>query len=388
MQKNNFLQKFLKNNLVNTKSHLFGTLLLSVLMASCCCDQNDQSAGKKVEYGQKLVVVNEPIPSEINEPAVVMRALKDGKLRVLSYDKDDALWSFFKYGDTAVISNWEPYWDDDQFDLKHFYTSDYSVSYEDTKSMWKKEKILYVNFSEKTKSMLLERRSKNYLTTQEIEIANTIMTQMLAMNPGQRKNYIDNIQNNGTDTQKKCLQYTLESVQYEKDIIEWAETKERLAEQKEIQQKQENESRILKSKKDGTLGQYLTDTKGSIRDTATIVKVYKERRKSLEGTANYTSISNGTGSGGGLVIGGIGGASGGGVSSSNANGSAVLSGNDKMIQTVIAKDQYGYTYTFELEPEMNCKVGDQIVLDYFGRVADAARFFDKVLVQNIIYKSL
>ena len=48
----------------------------------------------------------------------------------------------------------------------------------------------------------------------------------------------------------------------------------------------------------------------------------------------------------------------------------------------------GYTYTFELEPEMNCKVGDQIVLDYFGRVADAARFFDKVLVQNIIYKSL
>ena len=136
------------------------------------------------------------------------------------------------------------------------------------------------------------------------------------------------------------------------------------------------------------MGQYLTDTKGSIRDTATIVKVYKERRKSLEGTANYTSISNGTGGGGGLVIGVIGGAGGGGVSSSNANGSAVLSGNDKMIQTVIAKDQYGYTYTFELEPEMNCKVGDQIVLDYFGRVADAARFFDKVLVQNIIYKSL
>lgn len=388
MQKNDFLQKFLKNNLVNTKSYLFGTLLLSVLMASCCCDQNDQSAEKKVEYGQKLVVVNEPIPSEINEPAVVMRALKDGKLHVLSYDKDDALWSFFKYGDTAVISNWEPYRDLDLFDLKHFYTSDYPVSYEDKKSMWKKEKILWVNFSEKTKSMLLERRSKNYLTTQEIEIANTIMTQMLAINPGQRENYIDNIQNNGTDTQKKCLQYALESVQYEKDIIEWAATKKRLAKQNEIQQKQENESRILKSKKDGTLGQYLTDTKGSIRDTATIVRVYKERRKSLEGTANYTSISNGMGGGGGLVIGVIGGAGGGGVSSSNANGGAVLSGNDKMIQTVIAKDQYGYTYTFELEPEMNCKVGDQIVLDYFGRVADAARFFDKVLVQNIIYKSL
>ena len=134
------------------------------------------------------------------------------------------------------------------------------------------------------------------------------------------------------------------------------------------------------------MGQYLTDVDGCIRDTATVVRVYKERRGVLNGNANYTSASRGSSGGGGLMLGGIGIGAGGSSSSSSADGNANLSGRDGMVQSVVAKDKYGYTYTFAIEPEMDCHVGDKVILDYYGRVSCAKGYFDKVLINNIIYK--
>jgi len=176
------------------------------------------------------------------------------------------------------------------------------------------------------------------------------------------------------------------------DSMEKAEHDRILEQQRQIREAERQKNRtIVQCKRNGTLWQYIDSVNVTIKDTVTVVRVYKEMqlKGDLKGTYNsssYTQPIEGVGPRGIFKFGeGRGHISGGG-GQSNAKGS--LNGNIDYSGhgAVVARDKYGYQYTFPTDPMMQVKAGDKIVLDYYGRIHTNNGYIDNVKILNVKYR--
>lgn len=171
--------------------------------------------------------------------------------------------------------------------------------------------------------------------------------------------------------------------------LEKAEHERLLEQQRQIREAERQRNRtIVQHKRNGTLWQYIDSVNVTIKDTATVVRVYNEMqlKGGLNGNYNsssYTQPIEGVGPRGILKFGeGRGHISGGGGQSSakgSLNGNIDYSGHG----AVVARDKYGYEYTFPVDPMMQIKASDRVFLEYYGRVHNNNGYMDRVKVLNV-----
>lgn len=173
-----------------------------------------------------------------------------------------------------------------------------------------------------------------------------------------------------------------------RSAIEHAE-REMLLKQQRLNR--EKNRAIIQHKRKGTLWQYIDSENVTIRDTVTVVRVYNEMQLNggLNGVFNSSSQTqpiNGVGARGFWKFGSGRAHISGGGGTSSANGG--LSGNINYSGhgAVVARDKYGYQYTFSADPMMQVKTGDKIVLDYYGRIHTNDGYIDRVKLLNIKYR--
>ena len=396
--------------LTNLKTTLCGGMLLPLLLASCGSKEN-----------RTLVVVDEPLPSDVKGYALPARDVDGGKLYVVCYDKD-GLCSYLKPHDTLNIKLLNVRFNDHSAVHSYergadLYITDYQNphacgAYTETRCGYEYNKdkfrqwCLRVDLSEDTKNMLLDRSAKDTQgvfhvngclrnTNDSLKIANTILTKLASKTSGDRASYINEIQTNGTQTEKTILNKILKSVKFV------------------------NNQTGVDAGSSKQLGKHWSDNKHNNLDTLTVIRVYTESRSTVDNSTDrhYSSASEEKGvhlkaAGKGKV--GIGKSSAyvsGNETKSEENGVHVgaeakgklgigksasqFSSDEKSttkmyngkIVSVVAKDKNGKTYNFSLTPEMNCKVGDKIVLEYFGRIAGNNGYRDQILIHDIIYKT-
>ena len=387
--------------LANIKTTVLGGVILPLLLASCGGDKH-----------RTLVVVDEPLPGDVKGYALPARDVDCGKLYVVCYDKG-GLCSYLNPNDTLKIElldvNGVNANDDDRYEYgADLYITDYQDphscgGYDDDRfRKW----CLRVDLSDSTRNMLLARRAKDpkgvfYVNSclkkdnDSLKIANLMLSKLASKKSDDRINYINEIQINGTPTEKNILKKILKSVKFK------------------------NDQTVVDAGISKQLGKYWRDKKRDILDTVTVVRVYTESRSMVDNNVDrhYSSSDEEKGvhlraAGKGYL--GVGKSSsyvsdneerldekglrlkaaakgklGVGTSASHvaSDEKASIKIYEGKILSVVAKDKNGYTYNFSLAPEMNCQVGDKIVLEYFGRVADNNGYRDQILIHDIIYKS-
>lgn len=397
--------------LANLKTTLFGSMVFPLLLASC--SGNDKH--------RTLVVVDEPLPSDVKGYALPARDVDCGKLYVVCYDQD-GLCSYLKPKDTLNIELLNVRFNDHSavHSYEHgrdLYITDYQNphacgAYTETRCGYEYNKerfrqgFLRVDLSEDTKNMLLDRSAKDTQgvfhvngclrnTNDSLKIANTILTKLASKTSGDRASYINDIQTNGTQTEKTILNKILKSVKFA-----------------------DNQTGV-DARSSKQLDKNWSDNKHNNLDTVTVVRVYTESRSIVDNSVEHHYSSDNEEKGvhisaaakgkagvgksysyvsddeekleeKGVHVGAAAkGKLGIGKSASHVSADEIFSTKmyDGNIVSVVAKDKNGKTYNFSLTPEMNCKVGDKIVLEYFGRIASNNGYRDQILIHDIIYKS-
>lgn len=396
--------------LAHLKTTLFGSMVFPLLLASC-------SNGDK---HRTLIVVDEPLPTDVKGYALPARDVNCGKLYVVYYDQD-GLCSYLKPKDTLNIEllrvGFQKH-DDDRYESgTDLYITDYQdpvscgaytktrCGYEYNKERFR-QGFLRVDLSDDTKDMLLDRQATDtkgifYVNgclrtaNDSLKIANTMLAKLASKTSGDRASYINDIQTNGTQTEKTILNKILKSVKFA-----------------------DNQTGV-DARSSKQLGKHWSDNKHNNLDTLTVIRVYTESRSIVDNSAEHHYSSDNEEKGvhvSGAAKGKVGigksssyvsddekkleekgvhvgaaakGKVGIGKSASHVSSDekSTIKMYDGKIVSVVAKDKNGKTYNFSLTPEMNCKVGDKIVLEYFGRIASNNGYRDQILIHDIIYKN-
>ena len=238
-------------------------------------------------------------------------------------------------------------------------------------------------------------------------VTDSLRNEFVNMNKRQRIIAEKNIAEFGNDYQKNALTVIRneekqkrinDSIQLAKQIAEQQRIEaEKKAERERIEAEKQRKIKLAQTirqhKRNGTLWQYVAENKTTLIDTVRIIRIYSEKRFDLGGGVSYSSSHNSSqqgGGGGGAVIGGIGG---GyidpieGQSSGSASGRGQISANYKSANAVVAQDRYGYTYTLPVDPMLDLKKGDKIVIEYMGRRTTETGYFDMVKMLQVMYQS-
>ena len=359
---------------------------------------------------------------------LVIKDIKDKKERTLFYNPKDKVFRFVEPNDTLFLDMAKHRYRK-KYRKEKIFTYDVDPNFIDDDNIQislKNATRRYKEFknAEAAKKQELKRQQEFLRQRQEC-VTDSLRDIVASIPPKQRKEWEENILSGGTDMQRNALvaikieeqkrrdKYIADSIA---DIKEKARIKaeqerikadqERIAEakrQKMLRDRETNKA-IIKHKKDGTLWQYLAQHDTILRDTATVIRVYNTKRFDASGNANYSSSlgasyssSSNTEpiSGDGLLLGriGFGGIEGGsseshasGSASGHANGNAGAAATYQEVSAVVARDRYGYTYTFPIDPMMDVAKGDKIVLQYKGRSQNSTGYIDNVKLLHIMYQ--
>ena len=348
------------------------------------------------------------IDNNKKQKTLTLRDTKNNKTHFYVYDGmsikgDTANFNFIEQGDTLVLTT-------DRYDGKRIYRKKNNVIIgKDHEG----EITLYINqdvhnrINQHNKQLALEQKRIEKEQQYQNSVTDSLRNEFVNMNKRQRIIAEKNITEFGNDYQKNALtvirneeeqQRINDSIQMAKQIAEQQRiAAERKAERDRIlaerQRKFKQAQEIRQHKRTGTLWQYIAENKTTLIDTVRIIRVYSEKRFDLGGDVSYSSSHNSSqhgGGGGGAVIGGIGG---GyidpieGQSSGSASGRGQISANYKSANAVVAQDRYGYTYTLPVDPMMDLKKGDKIVIEYMGRRTTETGYFDAVKMLQVMYQN-
>jgi hypothetical protein len=343
---------------------------------------------------------------------LTLRDTENNKTHFYVYDGmsikgDTANSNFIEQGDTLVLTT-------DRYDGKRIYRQNNNVIIgRDHEG----EITLYINqdvhnrINQHNKQLALEqekiREQQRKEQEYQISVTDSLRNEFVNMNKKQRNVAEQNIAEFGNDYQKNALA-VIQNEEEQKRINDSIQLAKQIAEQQRIaaekkaeherilaekQRKFKQAQEIRQHKRNGTLWQYITENDTTLIDTVRIVRVYSEKRFDLGGDISYSSSHSGSqhgGGGGGAIIGGIGGGHINpieGQSSGSASGRGQISANYKSANAVVAQDRYGYTYTLPVDPMMDLRKGDKIVIEYMGRRITETGYFDIVKMLQVMYQN-
>ena len=327
---------------------------------------------------------------------LVIKDVKDKKERTLSYAPKHKVFQFVEPNDTLFL-------DMNKYNYRNYYKKKKTIGCNIIKVNAQNAKKRHKEFENAEAAKKRElKRQQEFLRQRQECVTDSLRNIVASIPPKQRKEWEENILSGGTDMQRNALvaikieeqkrrdKYIADSIADIKEKARIKAEQERIAEakrQKMLRDRETNKA-IIKHKKDGTLWQYLAQHDTILRDTATVIRVYNTERFDASLDANYSSANNTESiSGDGLLLGRIGVVDAeGGSASGHANGNAGAAATYQEVSAVVARDRYGYTYTFPIDPMMDVAKGDKIVLQYKGRSQNSTGYIDNVKLLHIMYQ--
>lgn len=380
---------------------------VSVLLFMLICSYSIQNDVKLPEKNRKNVVIN----NDTTNKTLTLSDIKDKKTRSYVYTdmtingKQENFY-FIEQGDTltlAITNNRYGRYEYRQTNNAIMGASGKVNICHNDKVNKRIQQYEHQQALEQEKIREQQRKDQEY----QISVTDSLRNEFVNMNKRQRNVAEQNIVEFGNDYQKNALA-VIQNEEEQKRINDSIQLAEQIAEQQRIEaEKKAERERILaekqrkfkqaqairQHKRNGTLWQYITENDTTLIDTVRIVRVYSEKRFDLDGDISYSSSHSGSqhgGGGGGAIIGGIGGGHINpieGQSNSSASGRGQINANYKSANAVVAQDKYGYTYTLPVDPMMDLRKGDKIVIEYMGRKTTETGYFDMVKMLQVMYQT-
>lgn len=396
---------FNKKNLVLA---MFVLLFITTFVG--CDERQDYDTGYiEVYMGRENVVVendNEVVVNRENEylkPRYLrVKDLKDGVIRRVEYFSD--FYSFAQPGDTITL--YVPRF------KKLYKATHYKPGESNLREAVKVEGVFYTEWIGQTYIMdtydMIESHQADYYVQQQRikeELDNmsyklnraidSLLIEFANMSEANRRYAEKIILHSDNKILKEALSI-IKAAERDKHVADSMRVvmenmeRERLLEQQRREREAERQKNrtIIQHKRNGTLWQYIDSLNVAIKDTVTIVRVYKEKqlKGGLEGSYNsksYTQPIEGVGPRGfwrfGSGRGHISGGGGQSIANGNLNGYIDYSSHG----AVVARDKYGYEYVFPADPMMQFKAGDKVFLEYYGRVHNDNGYMDRIKVLSV-----